>query len=120
MIISKSNQRIKSNFNFRKLLTCSVSYGYFHTVMRLWGYTVLRLYGYEVLRLCGIYRNLRKSEATVQPYNPKTEEVETCETSRCRWSWRESNPRPNREIICFLHAYSRLWFSCNSKTWTTN
>ena len=32
------------------------------------------------------------------------------------WSWRESNPRPNREIIRFLHAYSRLWFSSADKT----
>ena len=36
------------------------------------------------------------------------------------WSWRESNPRPNRETIRFLHAYSSLRFSCSSKTWTTN
>ena len=36
------------------------------------------------------------------------------------WSWRESNPRPNRETICFLHAYSSLWFSNHDKTWTTN
>ena len=21
------------------------------------------------------------------------------------WSWRESNPRPDKETICFLHAY---------------
>ena len=26
------------------------------------------------------------------------------------WSWRELNPRPNRDILCFLHAYSRLSF----------
>jgi hypothetical protein len=26
------------------------------------------------------------------------------------WSWRESNPRPNMGIICFLHAYSCLIF----------
>jgi hypothetical protein len=26
------------------------------------------------------------------------------------WSWRESNPRPNMETICFLHAYSCLIF----------
>ena len=41
----------------------------------------IRLCGFKVIRLCGIYRNLRKSEATVQPYNPKTEEVEARETS---------------------------------------
>ena len=35
------------------------------------------------------------------------------------WSWRESNPRPNRETIRFLHAYSSLRFSCCGKTWTT-
>ena len=36
------------------------------------------------------------------------------------WSWRGLNPRPNRDILRFLHAYSRLVFSCCSKTWTTN
>ena len=36
------------------------------------------------------------------------------------WSWRESNPRPNRETIRFLHAYSSLRFSSADKTWTTN
>ena len=36
------------------------------------------------------------------------------------WSWRESNPRPNRETIRFLHAYSGLRFSCCNKTRTTN
>jgi len=39
---------------------------------------------------------------------------------RLLWSWRESNPRPNRETIRFLHAYSSLRFSCSGKTWTTN
>lgn len=37
-----------------------------------------------------------------------------------QWSWRESNPRPNRETIRFLHAYSGLQFSCRRKTRTTN
>ena len=36
------------------------------------------------------------------------------------WTWRESNPRPNRETIRFLHAYSGLRFSCDGKTRTTN
>ena len=27
-----------------------------------------------------------------------------------RWSWRESNPRPNEEAICFLHAYLCIGF----------
>lgn len=36
------------------------------------------------------------------------------------WTWRESNPRPNEEIIRFLHAYLRLGFSCTSKTEATN
>ena len=26
------------------------------------------------------------------------------------WKWRESNPRPNKEPICFLHAYLGLNF----------
>ena len=30
--------------------------------------------------------------------------------SICKWSWRESNPRPNRETIRFLHAYLGLHF----------
>ena len=25
------------------------------------------------------------------------------------WSWRESNPRPNEESMCFLHAYLRRY-----------
>ena len=36
------------------------------------------------------------------------------------WSWRGLNPRPNKEAIRFLHAYSSLRFSCSNKTWTTN
>jgi len=27
-----------------------------------------------------------------------------------QWSWRESNPRPNKEPIGFLHAYPFLFF----------
>jgi len=26
------------------------------------------------------------------------------------WSWRESNPRPNKEQLCFLHTYSVVSF----------
>ena len=36
------------------------------------------------------------------------------------WSWWESNPRPHKETICFLHAYSGLRFSSCDKTRTTN
>jgi len=25
-----------------------------------------------------------------------------------QWSWRESNPRPGKATICFLHAYPAL------------
>ena len=38
----------------------------------------------------------------------------------CLWSWRGLNPRPNEEIIRFLHAYLCLWFSCTNKTRATN
>ena len=34
---------------------------------------------------------------------------------RRRWSWWESNPRPNKEIIRFLHAYSRLHFRATAR-----
>ncbi len=27
-----------------------------------------------------------------------------------RWSWRESNPRPNKQQKCFLHAYTVIGF----------
>ena len=27
-----------------------------------------------------------------------------------KWSWRESNPRPDEENRCFLHAYSSINF----------
>ena len=36
------------------------------------------------------------------------------------WSWRGLNPRPNEEIIRFLHAYPCLWFSSDGKTKATN
>ena len=36
------------------------------------------------------------------------------------WTWWESNPRPHKETIRFLHAYSSLRFSSSGKTWTTN
>ncbi len=36
------------------------------------------------------------------------------------WSWRESNPRPNEEAICFLHVYPQTWFSCKSWIRTTD
>ena len=32
-----------------------------------------------------------------------------------QWSWRESNPRPNKEAIRFLHAYSGLDFRDESR-----
>ena len=31
------------------------------------------------------------------------------------WSWRESNPRPHKETMCFLHAYSRLHFRATAR-----
>ena len=37
-----------------------------------------------------------------------------------RWSWRDSNSRPNEELICFLHVYLRLRLSGASKTEATH
>ena len=34
---------------------------------------------------------------------------------RRRWSWWESNPRPNKETARFLHAYSRLHFRATAR-----
>ena len=31
-----------------------------------------------------------------------------------KWSWRESNPRPNEETTSFLHVYPRLNFRINT------
>jgi len=31
------------------------------------------------------------------------------------WSWRESNPRPNKETISFLHTYLRLNFRVQAR-----
>ena len=36
-------------------------------------------------------------------------------TSFNLWSWRESNPRPNEEIISFLHAYLCLIFRATAE-----
>lgn len=52
----------------------------------------------------------QKRKDCIQRYSP----------SFSTWRWRGSNPRPNEESICFLHAYSSLWFSSVGKTWTTN
>ena len=37
-----------------------------------------------------------------------------------KWTWGESNSRPNEETIRFLHAYLCLKFSSTSKTKATN
>jgi len=31
------------------------------------------------------------------------------------WTWRESNPRPNKETIRFLHAYPSLRFRATAR-----
>ena len=31
------------------------------------------------------------------------------------WSWRDSNPRPNGETVCFLHAYLGLHFRATAR-----
>ena len=41
-------------------------------------------------------------------------------TAHQKWTWGESNSRPNEETICFLHAYLCLRFSSISKTKATN
>ena len=41
--------------------------------------------------------------------NKKTAEIQRFK-NKAVWSWRESNPRPNEEIISFLHAYLCLDF----------
>ena len=38
----------------------------------------------------------------------RTHTLEKCILTR--WKWRDSNPRPNKEPICFLHAYLGLRF----------
>jgi hypothetical protein len=44
-------------------------------------------------------------KASFQRLPEKQKPLSGCLFSACSWSWRESNPRPNMEIICFLHAY---------------
>jgi len=49
--------------------------------------------------------------STHQPINSSTSIWNFLRYAQKRlWSWRESNPRPNEEAICFLHAYLRLGF----------
>jgi len=33
------------------------------------------------------------------------------------WSWRESNPRPNKEQISLLHAYPVIGFRTRTGSW---
>ncbi len=35
--------------------------------------------------------------------------------SALSWKWRDSNPRPNKEPICFLHAYLGLDFRATAR-----
>ena len=42
------------------------------------------------------------------------------EGSSQKWSWRDSNPRPNEEAISFLHAYPQTWFSNKHRIRATN
>ena len=37
-----------------------------------------------------------------------------------KWSWRESNPRPNEEATSFLHAYPQTCFSNKHRIRATN
>ena len=32
------------------------------------------------------------------------------------WSWRDSNPRPNKQYIRFLHAYSTIGFRAKAES----
>ncbi len=32
------------------------------------------------------------------------------------WSWRDSNPRPNKQYISFLHAYSTIGFRLEAES----
>jgi hypothetical protein len=49
-------------------------------------------------------------QVSLQQYPEKQKPLPGCLFSACLWSWRESNPRPNMEVICFLHAYFCLIF----------
>lgn len=59
-----------------------------------------------------------KSKTDSTTFNTTNQQL--IEKQYISWSWRDSNPRPNRETIRFLHAYSGLRFSSCSKTRTTN
>ena len=80
---------------------------------------------YKCLRNMG--KNTHVAIAKLQKKQQKTKGKIQKMTSNMRnllllvimWSWRESNPRPNGEAVCFLHAYSSLRFSRVTKTWTT-
>ena len=36
---------------------------------------------------------------------------------RLGWSWRDSNPRPNAELMSFLHAYPQVGFRVSPGPW---
>ena len=39
---------------------------------------------------------------------------------RLLWSWRDSNPRPNAELMSFLHAYPQVGFRVSPGPWPPN
>lgn len=61
-----------------------------------------------------------KTQGTKQQAIQKTPLVHDILTAHQKWTWGESNSRPNEETICFLHAYLCLRFSSISKTKATN
>lgn len=49
-------------------------------------------------------------EIFLKPKMYKEYNKKTIDFSMVLWSWRDSNPRPNKQYISFLHAYSAIGF----------
>jgi len=53
-----------------------------------------------------------KSKTDSTTFNTTNQQL--IEKQYISWSWRDSNPRPNEELMSFLHAYLR--FDCRVQT----
>ena len=60
-----------------------------------------------------VHSNKNKTSPTTELLGGRFWGKSFCKTLKIsiyQWSWRESNPRPHKETMCFLHAYPGLHF----------
>ena len=113
-----------SSFVIQKTLTKSLPAGRFATSMPRLAFSEFYFCHFKrvlkIVLLMPIYWKVIKSQYVCKQFINKSaltscvffipSTIPSRPSRYSKWSWRESNPRPNRETIRFLHAYSGLHF----------